>query len=117
MTNDTYYKGFEGEGEICFTSGENNLIIWEGYFDTLYHSIFDKAEKGGMMEAYTKCEDGYDWVPGRPEDVEKTIRQLSCFTKDDPALPTWKEELEEVKNIIISFLQQNKNRKMHVEFD
>ena len=117
MRNDTFYEGFEGEGEVCFTNGDDELVIWVGYFYTIYDSIFSKAEKGGMLDAYTKCEDGYDWAPGQMEEMELTIRQLSCFDGENTELPTRKTQLKSAKNAIISFLRENIDKGIHVAFD
>ena len=117
MTNDMFYQGFEGEGEICFISGENKMILWEGYFLTILDNIFFTAEKGGMLEAYTKCEGWYDGEPWRIEDVAMTIRQLSCFDEKNPELPTWKEMVVKVKNAIVAFLRENEPEEIFIEYN
>ena len=117
MINDTFCRGFEGEAEIRFVSGENRLIVWNGYFETMLDSIFDKAEKRGMMEAYCKLEGWYDWEPWLIEDVPLTIRQLSCFDENDSEVATMKDELGKLNSTILSFLQNNIDKKIFIEYD
>ena len=118
MINNTFYQGFEGEGEICFTSGENKLAVWEGYLGTILESVLRTTKEiGGMLEAYCKREGWYDWEPWLIEDVALAIRQLSYFDRQDPELPIWKDDLEEVNEAIVSFLQNNKNKEIFIEYN
>lgn len=51
MINTKFYDGFEGEPELVLTDGENKLIIWYGYFETVLDSLLDNnLEKRGIIK-------------------------------------------------------------------
>ena len=118
MVDDTFYKGFEGEEEVCFVCGETRLMMWEGYFETMLSSLVGKTEEdGGMLEVHCKCEGWYDGEPWLIEDVPLTIRQLSCFDENDVEIPIMKDALVKLNSAVISFLKENMEQDIFIEYD
>ena len=79
MINTTYYDGFEGEQEINLINGEDCMIIWDGYFDTIMDVLFNIGiQKEGIVKDYFYLEGWYD-DPQPIKDIQLTIRQLKAF--------------------------------------
>lgn len=41
MINSRFYEGFEGKAELSFVAGDNKLVIWNGYFETILDNLLD----------------------------------------------------------------------------
>lgn len=107
MINTTYYDGFEGEHEINLNNGEDCMIIWDGYFDTIMDVLFDSGiEKEGIVKDYFYLEGWYD-EPQPIEDIPLTIRQLKAFdVKKSDRMESLKQVAVELVEDIIKFLEQ-----------
>ncbi|MEK5502040.1 hypothetical protein [Bacillus sp. FSL M8-0168] len=118
MLNTKFYDGFEGEPELVLSDGENKLVIWNGYFETLLDSLLDNnIEKEGIIKEYFYQEGWYD-DPRWMIDVHLTINQMKNF--DVNKLDTsdgFKKEIVELVREIIHFLQNAKNKSVVIEYD
>ncbi|MCY7816190.1 hypothetical protein [Bacillus haynesii] len=98
MINTKFYDGFEGEPELVLTDGENKLIIWYGYFETVLDSLLDNnLEKRGIIKEYFNHEGWYDDSPWVIQDLRLTIAQMKSFD--------------------IHFLENAKNKTVVIEYD
>ncbi|KZE38846.1 hypothetical protein AV656_08060 [Bhargavaea cecembensis] len=107
MINTTYYDGFEGEHQITLINGEDQLIIWDGYFDTIMDVLFDSGiEKEGIVKDYFYLEGWYD-EPQPIEDIPLTIRQLKAFdVRKSGRMESLKEVAVELVEDMIKFLER-----------
>ncbi|MDR4433585.1 MULTISPECIES: hypothetical protein [Bacillus] len=119
MLNTKFYDGFEGEPELALFDGENKFIMWNGYFETLLKALLDNnLEKEGIIKEYFYQEGWYDDSPWVIEDVQLAINQMKSFdvSKLD-ASDGFKEELVELVQEIIQFLENAKNKTVVIEYD
>ncbi|MFN2746772.1 MULTISPECIES: hypothetical protein [Bacillus] len=119
MLHTKFYDGFEGEPEIVLSDGENKVVIWNGYFETLLNSLLDtNIKKEGIIKEYFYQEGWYNDSPWVIEDVQLTINQMKSF--DVSKLDTsdgFKKELVELVKETIQFLENAKNKTVVIEYD
>lgn len=118
MIDNRFYEGFDGEAEVSFVADANRLVIWNGYFETILSSLLDCGlEKKGILKEYFNLEGWYDDSPWIIEDVPLTISQLKSFDINKVRQTSLKEDLEEIVKTIISFLENNRLRKIYIEYE
>ncbi|EJE7380612.1 hypothetical protein NPK99_003017, partial [Listeria monocytogenes] len=116
--NSRLYEGFEGEAELSFVAGDNKLVIWNGYFETILDNLLDcNVEREGVLKEYFNQEGWYDDSPWMIEDNSLTIIQLKCFDINKINQTSMKDDLEEVVKTIISFLENNRFSKIYIEYE
>ncbi|ARW14803.1 hypothetical protein [Lactiplantibacillus plantarum] len=118
MTDSRFYEGFEGEAELTFVADNNKLVIWNGYFETILDNLLDcNVEKEGIVKKYFNHEGWYDNSPWLIKDNSLTINQLKRFNINKINQALIKDELEEVVQTIISFLETNRLSKIYIEYE
>ncbi|EAC4173168.1 hypothetical protein K9J41_000836 [Listeria monocytogenes] len=118
MINSGFYEGFEGEAEISFVAGDNKLVIWNGYFETILDNLLDcSVEREGVLKEFFNHEGWYDDSPWMIEDNSLTITQLKCFDISKINQTSMKDDLEEVVKTIISFFENNCFSKIYIEYE
>ncbi|MGX7418089.1 hypothetical protein ACWOFR_04710 [Carnobacterium gallinarum] len=118
MINNKLFDGYEGEAELTFTANENKLIIWNGYFETILDNLLDcEVEKRGIITEYFAHEGWYDDSPWLIEDVNLTIGQLKYFDSSKINQNSLKKDLDELIDVIISFLQDNSLTDIYIEYN
>ncbi|MEC1560399.1 hypothetical protein [Bacillus haynesii] len=119
MINTKFYDGFEGEPELVLTDGENKLIIWYGYFETVLDSLLDNnLEKRGIIKDYFNHEGWHDDSPWVIQDLRLTIAQMKSFDINTlDVSEDMKSVLADLINEIIHFLENAKNKTVVIEYD
>lgn len=118
MIDSTFYDGFEGEGELSFVSGDNKLVMWNGYFEIILDSLLDNhLKKEGILEAYFNHEGWYDDYPWLVMDIPLTINQLKCFDANKVKEPSIRENSGKLIKVILLFLQKNIKSDIYIEYD
>ncbi|MCF7618519.1 hypothetical protein [Bacillus sonorensis] len=119
MINTKFYDGFEGEPELILSDGENKLIIWNGYFETILDSLLDKnIEKEGIIKEYFNHEGWYDDSPWVIQDLDLTIDQMKSFDINTlDVSEDMKNVLPDIVKEIIQFLENAKNKTVVIEYD
>jgi len=119
LLNTKFYDGFEGEPELALSDGENKLIMWNGYFETLLKALLDNnLEKEGIIKEYFYQEGWYDDSPWVIEDVQLAINQMKSFDVSKLVVSDgFKKELVELVQEIIQFLENAKNKTVVIEYD
>ena len=54
MINNKFFEWYEGETDLTFIANGSKLIIWNGYFETIYPSIIKKSKKIKIISFETK---------------------------------------------------------------
>lgn len=119
LINTKFYDGFEGEPELILSDGENKLIIWNGYFETILDSLLDKnIEKEGIIKEYFNHEGWYDDSPWVIQDLDLTIDQMKSFDINTlDVSEDMKNVLPDIVKEIIQFLENAKNKTVVIEYD
>lgn len=118
MINSRFYEGFEGEAELTFVADNDKLVIWNGYFETILDNLLDcNVEKEGIVKEYFNHEGWYDDLPWLVKDNSLTIDQLKRFDINKSNQSSMKDDIEEVVQTIISFLENNRLSKIYIEYE
>ncbi|MEC2077034.1 hypothetical protein [Metabacillus fastidiosus] len=119
MLNSKYYKGFEGEPALVLDNGENKLIIWNGYFESILESLLEtNLEKEGIIKEYFYHEGWYDDSPWALKDIQLTIKQLKNFDLSKVyQSDNIKNVLPDLVQEIIQFLEYAKNENVVITYD
>ena len=118
MINNKFFEGYEGEAELTFIANEKQLIIWNGYFETILNSLLGcEVEGKGILKEYFTHEGWYDDSPWLIEDVDLAINQLKCFNSSKVHQNLIKKDIDELVDVIISFLQDNHLPDIYIEYN
>ena len=117
MINDKYYKGYEGEPQIRFDSGTNELIVWEGYIYTLMEYMFDQNLK--VLANYYSSDSNDNW---EMKNLKNAITEFDLFDVNKIAKQEWRDianDLSDVAKEIADFLKKafTQNQKVYVAKD
>lgn len=95
-----YYKGFEGEPEIIFSTSKKKIHMWSGYFDELF-LLFKPKQNGweGLAYYYHLDEGWYEESPWRIPDIREAYNQFKSIY-DEIENSICKELLEDILQIL-----------------
>lgn len=118
MIDDRFYKGFEGEAAVSFVTDTTTLMIWNGYFETIMHTLLDyPVEKKGILKEFFNYEGWYEDSPWIIEDISLTIHQLKLFECRKGSREALEIASEEVVTAILMFLEENQRNTVAIDYD
>ena len=80
MKDNRYYKGFEGEPEIVFSSSQDSLSMWSGYFDAIMKLVYPKENGWSeLAHCYHLNEGWYEDSPYKVRDLEEAVSMFQLI--------------------------------------